>query len=72
MKKDQYQGLTSEEAALKIGNLYDMVLIAAARSREIRKKKINTFGRRETMFALTEIEKGEIGKGYLREQMKAK
>jgi DNA-directed RNA polymerase omega subunit len=61
-----YDGYTSEEAALKIGNLYDMVLVASARAREIKKKKINTFGHRETKMALQEVENGKVGREYLK------
>ena len=66
MKKTPYDGYTSEEAALKIGNLYSMVLVASQRAREIKKKNINTFGKRETLVAVQEVERGEIGKEYLK------
>lgn len=61
-----YDGYTSEEAALKIGNLYDMVLVASARAREIKKKKINTFNHRETKVALQDVESGKVGREYLK------
>ena len=64
--KSPYDGYTSEEAALKIGNLYEMVLIASLRAREIKKKKINTFGHRETLVALQDVEHGEVGRDYLK------
>lgn len=50
------------------GNKYDLVLIAAARSREIQRKNRHAT-RREQQFpnitALQEIEAGTIGKEYL-------
>jgi len=64
--KTPYDGYTSEEAALKIGNLYSMVLVASQRAREIKKKNINTFGKRETLVAVQEVERGDIGKEYLK------
>lgn len=65
-KKTPYDGYTSEEAALKIGNLYEMVLVASLRAREIKKKKINTFGHRETLVALQDVERGDVGIEYLK------
>ena len=56
---------TSEKAAGQIGNLYDMVLIASKRARELRKKKVN-LPTRETLAAIREIEEGVIGREYLK------
>ena len=60
--------ITSQVAALKIGNIYDMVLIASARTREIRKGKrpmIDTKNK-PSVTAIREIEQGHIGREYLR------
>ena len=50
------------------GNKYDLVLIAAARSREIQRNNRHAT-RRELMFpnitALADIESGKVGKEYL-------
>jgi len=59
--------ITSQVAALKIGNIYDMVLIASARTRELRKGKrpmINTKNK-PSVTAIREIEQGHIGREYL-------
>jgi len=64
--------ITSQVAAQKIGNLYDMVLIASARAREIRKGKkplINTDDK-PTVTAIREIEQEKIGREYLRKLRK--
>ena len=60
--------ITSQVAANKIGNIYDMVLIASARAREMRKGKrpmINTKDK-PTVTAIREIEQGHVGREYLR------
>lgn len=59
---------TSEVASNKIGNKYDMILIAGARAREIRKGKKSMLGDKDkaTVTALMEIEQGLIGREYLR------
>lgn len=61
-------GLTSEEAALRIGNRYDLVLIAARRVRELHRgdtPRVN-FSNNPSVLALLEIEAGEVGRDYLR------
>lgn len=64
-KDKDFGRYTSENAALQIGNLYDMVLIASKRARELRKKKVN-LPTRETLAAIREIEEGVIGREYLK------
>ena len=60
--------ITSEAVALKIGNIYDMSLIAAARAREIKRGKISMLGdkNKPIVTAIREVEQGMIGKEYLR------
>jgi len=59
--------LTSETAALKIGGLYDLVLVASRRVRELRRgdqphvKSDNG----EIVTAIREIEQGFVGRDYL-------
>lgn len=60
--------ITSEVASIKIGNKYDMVLIAAARARELRRgdaPKMVTKNK-SIVTAVREIELGLIGREYLR------
>ena len=60
--------ITSEVASIKIGNKYDMVLIAAARARELRRgdaPKMVTKNK-PIVTAVREIELGLIGREYLR------
>ena len=62
------QGRTSQLAADMVGNKFDLVLIASARVRELRKghaPKIVTKDR-DCVTALNEIEQGFIGRDYLR------
>ena len=60
-------GLTSQRAAEAVGSRYDMVLIACARARELRRNHaariISTDGSLVT--ALLEIEQGQVGNDYL-------
>jgi DNA-directed RNA polymerase omega subunit len=60
-------GLTSQRAAEAIGSRYDMVLIACARTRELKRNHaariISTDGSMVT--AIMEIEQGEVGDDYL-------
>ena len=61
--------ITSEVAANKIGNRYEMILIAARRARELRRGwrcTVNNEGHNEIVSALKEIETGAIGREYLR------
>ena len=59
---------TSEEAALMVGNRFDLVLIASARVRELKRghlpKLVTKAG--PTVTALQEIEKGLVGREYLK------
>jgi len=63
-KEKDFGRYTSEKAALQIGNLYDMVLVASLRAREMKKKKFN-LPTRETLAAVREIEEGKVGREYL-------
>ena len=62
---------TSQEAAEMIGNRFEMVLIASARVRELKRghksklDKPTTAG--PTVVALMEIEKGLVGREYLKQ-----
>jgi len=60
--------ITSELASIKIGNKYDMVLIAAARARELRRGDAPKMATKNKpiVTAIREIELGLIGKEYLR------
>jgi DNA-directed RNA polymerase subunit omega len=60
--------ISSEKAALAVGNRYDLILIASARVRELHKghkPKLET-KHGKTLTALTEIEEGLIGRDYLK------
>jgi DNA-directed RNA polymerase subunit omega len=59
---------TSEEAVNQIGNRFDLVLIASARVRELKRghrSKVSTTAG-PTVTALQEIEKGLVGIEYLK------
>lgn len=64
--------IDTDKCVSNIGSRYDMVIIAAARAREIRIKNQNS-NRREHVFsevtALLEIQNGEIGPDYLRNKI---
>jgi DNA-directed RNA polymerase subunit omega len=59
---------TSEEAVNQVGNRFDLVLIASARVRELKRghrpKIITKAG--HTVTALQEIEQGLVGREYLK------
>ena len=59
---------TSEEAALMVGNRFDLVLIASQRVRELKRghraKLVTKAG--PTVTALEEIEAGLVGREYLK------
>lgn len=59
--------VTGSEAIEKLGNHYDVILVAAARAREINKGSPTTIvGKHSAVVtALKEIEAGIIGKDYL-------
>lgn len=59
---------TSEDAVLAVGNRFDLVLIASARVRELKRgyqPKLSTKAG-ATVTALQEIEKGLVGREYLK------
>ena len=60
--------ISSEKAALAVGNRYDLILIASARIRELHKghkpKLVTKHGK--SLTALTEIEEGLVGREYLK------
>jgi len=59
--------ITSELAARKLGNIYDMILIASRRARELNagyQSFVNT-NDSTTVKAVREIEQGHIGREYL-------
>jgi DNA-directed RNA polymerase omega subunit len=55
---------TSEDAVFKLGNRYELVLVASARAREL-KKENRGFAKSHILTALEEIEDGKIGREYL-------
>ena len=58
----------SEAAVLAVGNRYDLVLIASARTRELmagHKSKLGTVND-PVVTSLKEIEKGQVGREYLK------
>ena len=60
--------ITSQKAAEMIGNKFDMILIAAVRSRELKRghaPKVNC-SNGPNVTALREIEEGHIGRDYLK------
>lgn len=60
--------LTSQEAASQIGNLFDLVLVASNRTRDLNsghRSHVNTMNSNPVQ-ALIEIEEGHIGREYLR------
>ena len=60
--------ISSQKAAEMIGNRYDLILVAAARVRELRKghrPKIQTKNG-PVVTALTEIEDGHVDRDYLK------
>ena len=59
---------TSEEAVNMVGNRYDLILIASTRVRELKKghRPKVTVKNGPVVTALVEIEKGHIGREYLK------
>ena len=59
---------TSEEAANMVENRFDLVLIASQRVRELKRGHRSTLNTNAgpTVTALMEIEKGLVGREYLR------
>ena len=64
---DELTGLNSEQAVEAVGNRYDLILIAAARIRELhRGHKPKVISKHSIgVTALGEIEHGLIGRNYL-------
>ena len=60
-------GLTSQRAALAVGNRYDLVLIAARRIRELHRGDAPRvdYANDPSVLALLEIEQGYVGRDYL-------
>ena len=60
--------ITSEVASIKIGNKYDMILIAAARARELKRGHVPKMAtnNKPIVTAIREIEHGLVGREYLR------
>lgn len=67
IKLDELTGLNSQQAVEAVGNRYDLVLIAAARTRELnRGHQPKVLSRHSSgVTALGEIEHGLIGRNYL-------
>jgi DNA-directed RNA polymerase subunit omega len=63
------EGRTSEEAVLKIGSRYDLVLAASQRARELSRGDVSKMENREQhtpiVQAIREIETGLIGREYI-------
>ena len=60
--------ISSEKAVQAVGNRYDLVLIAAARVRELKRghqPKLTTINK-EAVTALREIEEGLVGRDYIK------
>ena len=59
---------TSEEAALMVGNRFDLVLIASQRVRELKNGHRSLLNTKAGPFvtALQEIEAGHVGRDYLK------
>jgi DNA-directed RNA polymerase subunit omega len=60
--------ISSEKAVQQVGNRYDLILIAAARVRELRrghKPKLET-KHGPMLTALSEIEEGKVTRDYLK------
>lgn len=60
--------ISSQEAVEKIGNRYNLVLIASQRARELNNGSLPKVKTKNgsILTALTEIEEGLIGKDYLK------
>lgn len=61
---------TSQEAARKAGGLYDLVLMASARARELKKHQSAETARTMIVAALGDVEDGKVGREYLRKHQK--
>ena len=74
MGRNDTNGLCSNLAAEKIGNIYDMVLIASKRTRELSRgePRLCASTNSNPVTALIEIENGLIGREYLTKIIKEK
>jgi DNA-directed RNA polymerase subunit K/omega len=66
-RTDRTAGLTSQEAAAQVGGVYDMILIASTRARELRSGHAPqvTESHGVCVTAMLEIEQGKVGRDYL-------
>jgi DNA-directed RNA polymerase omega subunit len=74
ISKSRGTDIDTDQCVNNIGNRYDMVIIAAARARELRLLNRNST-KREHIFsevtALLEIQNGDIGPNYIRDKIAA-
>jgi DNA-directed RNA polymerase omega subunit len=69
--EDKDQGhYTSQDAARQVGSIYDLVLIATARARELKRHHPEKLSKNWISTALREVEDGKIGKEYLQKHVK--
>ena len=61
---------TSQEAASKVGSIYDLTLIASARARELKKNKSGESARNFVIQAISDVEEGKAGREYLKKHQK--
>ena len=70
---DSRARFTSQEAADMIGNRFDLVLVACARVRELKRGHKTKLDKPTTpvptVIALIEIEKGLVGREYLKQEL---
>lgn len=66
--------ITSELAVAKIGNRFDLILVASARARELKRGHMPLTTRKggATITALREIEEGKVGREMLATYRKEK
>jgi len=66
--------ITSEAAVEKIGNRYDLVLIASTRARELKAGHMPLVQKKSGFLvtAIREVEEGKIGREYLEKLRKEK
>ena len=61
---------TSQEAASRVGSIYDLTLIASARARELKKTKSGESARNFILQAISDVEDGKVGREYLKKHQK--
>lgn len=61
---------TSQDAAKKLGSIYDLVLVASARARELKRHHPEKLSKNWITTALREVEEGKVGKEYLEKHVK--